>query len=253
MGQPTRIAVAGATGHIGTLVSSILEHRGVGVIPLSRSHGLDLTTGVGLATALAGVDAVVDVMNSTAGDVNETVSYLGTATRNLIAAERAAGVRHHVLLSIVGSHRVQGNAHYAGKRTQEALVEVGSVPWTIVPATQFHDFGAMVASWTERDGIAAIAPLLIQPIAPLDIADVLADVALGEPHGRYVDVAGPRTEDLVDMARRTLAVRRRDLRLVPTWTGLFGLEMAGEVLLPGPRARIASTTFDEWLAAGAAP
>ncbi len=253
MDHPTRIAVAGATGHIGTLVASILEGRGVAVVPISRSHGLDLTTGVGLAKVLDGVDAVVDVMSSTAGDAAAAVSYLGTATRNLMAAERAAGVRHHLLLSIAGSHRVQGNAHYAGKREQEALVEVGSVPWTIVPATQFHDFGAMVASWAERDGIAAIAPLLIQPIAPLDIAGVLAELALGEPQGRYVDVAGPRTEDLVDMARRTLAARRRDVRLVPTWTGLFGIEMAGEVLLPGPRARIASTTFDEWLAAGATP
>ena len=102
MGLPTRIAVAGATGHIGTLVSSILERRGVDVVPISRSHGLDLTTGVGLAKVLAGVDAVVDVMNSTAGNVTEAVNYLGTATRNLIAAERAAGVRHHVLLSIGG-------------------------------------------------------------------------------------------------------------------------------------------------------
>ena len=250
---PSRIAVAGATGHIGTLVSSILERRGVDVVPISRSHGLDLTTGVGLAKVLAGADAVVDVMNSTAADVTEAVNYLGTATRNLIAAERAAGVRHHVLLSIVGSHRVQGNAHYAGKREQEALVEVGSVPWTIVPATQFHDFGAIVASWAERDGIAAIAPLLVQPIAPLDIADVLAEVALGEPQGRYPDVAGRRTEDLVDMARRTLVARGHGMRLVPTWTGLFGIEMAGEVLLPGPRARIASQTFDEWLTAGATP
>lgn len=95
--------------------------------------------------------------------------------------------------------------------------------------------------------------LLIQPIAPLDLADVLAELALGAPQGRYLDVAGPRTEDLVDMARRTLAARRRDVRLFPTWTGLFGIEMAGEVLLPGPRARIASTTADEWLTAGAAP
>lgn len=253
MGLPTRIAVAGATGHIGTLVSFILERRGVDVVPISRSHGVDLTTGVGLAKVLAGVDAVVDVMNSSAGDVATAVNHLGTATRHLIAAERASGVRHHVLLSIVGIHRVQGNAHYAGKREQEALVEVGSVPWTIVPATQFHDFGAMVASWAERDGIAPIAPLLVQPIAPLDIAEVLAELVLGAPQGRYLDVAGPRTEDLVDMARRTLAARRRDVRLVPTWTGLFGIEMAGEVLLPGPRARIASTTFDEWLTAGAAP
>jgi len=253
MNTPKRVAIAGATGHIGTLVTADLHRRGVDVVPISRSHGVDLTSGRGLAAAMVGVHAVVDVTNATANDADDAVTYLGTATRNLLAAEAGAGVRHHVLLSIVGIHRVEGNAHYAGKREQERLVEGASVPWTIVPATQFHDFAAMVTSWTERDGVATIAPLLVQPIAPADIAEVLADVAVGEPQGRYPDVAGPHTEDLVDMARRTIAARGDDTRLVPTWSGVFGPSMAGEVLLPGPPARIAPTTFDEWLAAGAAP
>jgi uncharacterized protein YbjT (DUF2867 family) len=109
----------------------------------------------------------------------------------------------------------------------------------------------MVTSWTEHDGVATIPPLLVQPIAPTDIAEVLAEVATGEPHGRYPDVAGPETQDLVDMARRTHEVRGRKVKLVPTWSGLFGLTMAGNVLLPGEGARIAPTTFDDWLAAGA--
>ena len=125
------------------------------------------------------------------------------------------------------------------------------MPWTIVPATQFHDFAAMASSWTEHDGVATIAPLLVQPIAPDDIARVLAEVATGEPRGRYVDVAGPETQDLVDMARRTHAVLGRDVKLVPTWSGPLGDEMAGNVLLPGDNARIEPTTFDQWLAAGA--
>ena len=95
-----------------------------------------------------------------------------------------------------------------------------------VPATQFHDFAALAASWTERDGVATIAPLLIQPIAPDDIAQILAEVATGEPQGRYVDVAGPETQDLVDMARRTNDVLGRNLQLVPTWSGPLGAEMA---------------------------
>jgi uncharacterized protein YbjT (DUF2867 family) len=110
----------------------------------------------------------------------------------------------------------------------------------------------MVASWTEQDGVATIAPLLVQPIAPDDIADVLAEVAVGEPQGRYADVAGPETQDLVDMARRTLQARGRTVKLVPTWAGVFGESMAGNVLLPGDNARIAPTTFDDWLAAGPA-
>jgi uncharacterized protein YbjT (DUF2867 family) len=248
-----RVAVAGATGHIGALTAAALERDAHDVVGISRALGVDLLTGVGMDEVLAGVDAVVDATNAAATDPDEVVAYFGTITRNLLAAEQRAGVGHHVLLSIVGIHRVEGNAHYAGKREQERLVQAGSVPWTIVPATQFHDFAAMVTSWTERNGVATIAPLLVQPIAPADIADVLAEVATGEPQGRSPDVAGPETQDLVDMARRTNEVRGREVRLVPTWSGLFGPSMAGDVLLPGEGARIAPTTFDEWLAAGAAP
>lgn len=246
-----RIAVAGATGHIGSIAVSALEEAGHHVVRISRARGVDLLTGDRLHEALSGVDAVVDTTNSFATDADQAVAYFGTLTRNLLAAEQRAGVRHHVLLSIVGIDRVNGNAHYAGKREQERLVAAGPVPWTIVPATQFHDFAAMVAGWNEHDGVATIAPLLVQPIAPTDIASVLAELAVGEPCGRYVDVAGPEPQDLVDMARRTLRARGQEPRLVPTWSGPFGPEMAGNVLLPSEDARIAPTTFDEWLAAGA--
>ncbi|MEV8436750.1 SDR family oxidoreductase [Actinosynnema sp. NPDC051121] len=243
-----RIAVAGATGNIGSLTVAALERAGHEVVRVSRSAGVDLSTGEGLDAALAGVDAVVDAVNVAAADRAETVRLFSDMTRNLLAAEARAGVRHHVLLSIVGIADIEGNVHYAGKREQERLVTEGPVPWTIVPATQFHDFAEMVAGWTEQDGVATIAPLLVQPIAPQDVADVLAEVATGEPRGRHVDVAGPETQDLVDMARRTHRARGRDVRLVPTWDGVFGPEMAGNALLPGADARIAPTTFDEWLA-----
>ena len=248
-----RIAVAGATGHIGALTATSLEGRGHDVVRMSRSLGVDLLTGEGLDEMLAGVEAVIDVTSAEATDRDEAVAYFGAITGNLLAAENRAGVRHHVVLSIVGVHRVEGNPHYAGKREQERLVEAGPVPWTIVPATQFHDFAATATSWTEHDGVATIAPLLVQPVAPADIADVLAEVATGQPHGRYPDVAGPETQDLVDMARRTNEVRGRQVRLVPTWSGVLGPSMAGDVMLPGEGARILPTTFEEWLAAGAAP
>ncbi len=116
--------------------------------------------------------------------------------------------------------------------SRSELVEAGPVPWTVVPATQFHDFAEMVVGWTEQDGpdgaTAPIAPLLVQPIDPDDIADVLAEVVVGDPQGRHADVAGPQTQDLVDMARRTLAVRGREVTLVPTWSSIFGVEMAGQ-------------------------
>ncbi|MQA08143.1 MAG: NAD(P)H-binding protein [Pseudonocardiaceae bacterium] len=243
-----RIAVAGATGNIGSLTVAALEQDGHDVVRISRSVGVNLLTGDGLEGALAGVEAVVDVTNAPATGRAEMVEYFGTATRNLVAAEQRAGVRHHVLLSIVGIHGVEGNAHYDAKREQERLVADGPVPWTIVPATQFHDFAAMVASWTEQDGVATIAPLLVQPIAPADVADVLAEIVTGEPRGRYVDLAGPEPQDLVDMARRTNQARGRTVKLVPTWAAMFGPSMAGDVLMPGEGARIAPTTFDEWLA-----
>jgi uncharacterized protein YbjT (DUF2867 family) len=243
-----RIAIAGATGNIGALTVTALEREGHEVVRISRSHGVDLSTGDGLDDALAGVEAVVDATNIPATDRNEAVARFGTATRNLLAAEERAGVGHHVLLSIVGLDRVEGNAHYAGKREQERLVAAGPVPWTIVRATQFHDFAATMVSWTEHDGVALVAPLLVQPIAPADVADVLAEIAVGEPQGRSVDVAGPEPQDLVDMARRTNEARGRTVKLVPTWSTVLGEEMAGNAMLPGEGAYISPTTFDEWLA-----
>jgi uncharacterized protein YbjT (DUF2867 family) len=246
-----RIAVAGATGRIGQLTVAALDKAGQQTVPLSRATGVDAYTGSGLADALRGTDALIDVINNPSQDKAEIVDFFGTTTANLLAAEERAGVRHHVLLSIVGLDLGQRVPHYAGKREQERLVAGGPVPWSIVRATQFHDFAAMVAGWAERDGSATIAPLLVQPIAQADVAAALADVATSTPLGRRLDIAGPETQDLVDMARRTFAARGQDIRLVPTWRGTFGPDMAGEVLLPGEGAKLGPTTFDAWLADGA--
>lgn len=246
-----RIAVAGATGRIGRLTTAALEAAGHQTVPLSRRAGVDAYTGSGLADAMAGADAVIDVTNNPSQDVAEIVDFFGTVTKNLLAAGEKAGVRHHVLLSIVGLDHNSRAPHYAGKREQERLVASGPVPWSIVRATQFHDFAAMVAGWAEKDGTAAIAPLLVQPIAQDDVAAILADVAVGAPLGYKLDIAGPETQDLVDMARRTFAVRGKDIKLVPTWRGNFGTDMAGEILLPGDGARLGTITFEDWLAAGA--
>jgi uncharacterized protein YbjT (DUF2867 family) len=135
------------------------------------------------------------------------------------------------------------------RRAQEDTVEAGPVPYTIVPATQFHDFPVMLAGWVEHDGVAQLPPLLMQPIAPADVADILARVAVGAPLGRHRDIAGPEPQDLIDMARRTLAAQGRNIRLVPTWHGgIFDETTAGDVLQPAADAEIAPTTFDEWLA-----
>jgi len=191
----------------------------------------------GMMTARHATAVIGDTVNSSREE-----SHVADRSR------RSAGVRHHVLLSIVGLDRIKGNAHYAGKREQESIVSAGPLPWTIVPATQFHDFAATVVSWTERDGAATIPPLLVQPIAPADVADVLAEIAVGDARGHHPDLAGPEPQDLVDMARRTLDARGRKLRLVPAWAGVFGTEWSGNVMLPSEGARIAPTTFDDWLA-----
>ncbi|GAA1651549.1 SDR family oxidoreductase [Catellatospora bangladeshensis] len=245
-----RIAVVGATGRIGSLTAAALQQDRHEVVPVSRTHGVDVTAGTGLDEALAGVAAVIDTTSTNAPTEAEAVGFFTTATANLLAAEQRAGVGHHVVLSIARVRTVPGNAHHAGKRAQEAAVEAGPIPYTIVPATQFHDFPATVAGWVEHDGVAQLPPLLMQPIAPADVAAILARIAVGAPQGRHRDIAGPETQDLIDMARRTLAVQGRSIRLVPTWHGgIFDLTMAGDALLPGADAEIAPTTFDEWLAA----
>jgi uncharacterized protein YbjT (DUF2867 family) len=244
-----RVAVIGGTGLVGRYTVEALEDAGHEAVVVARSAGVDLTTGAGLDGALVGVESVVDVTNSTVTDPAEAREFFGTTTGNLLAAEKRAGVGHHVVLSIAGVDLVEGNAHYAGKRRQEELVEAGPIPFTIRRATQFHEFAEMVVGWTRQGDLATVPPLLIQPVAASDVGDVLAEVATGKPQGRAPELAGPETQDLVDMARRALAARGESIRLVPSWRdGPFGVEMAGEVLLPGPDARIAPTTFDEWLA-----
>jgi uncharacterized protein YbjT (DUF2867 family) len=246
-----RIAVAGGTGLAGRQTVKALRRSGHDAVVIARSVGVDLTTGDGLADALVDVDAVIDVTNTPTVDPEEAREFFATTTGQLLAAEHHVGVSHHVVLSIVGVERVEGNGHYAGKRAQERAALAGPVPATIVRATQFFDFAAMVVGWTRRGQVATVPPLLVQPVAVSDVGDVLIEVAAGEPQHGVAELAGPELQDLVDMARRTLAARKTPLRLIPSWRGPFGVEMAGEVLLPGPDAQIAPTTFEAWLGAQA--
>jgi uncharacterized protein YbjT (DUF2867 family) len=195
------------------------------------------------------VQATIDVSNTMATDPDEACQFFGLETANLLEAEERAGAGHHVVLSIVGVDRVEGNAHYAGKRRQEEVTAAGPVPFSILRATQFFEFAEMVVGWMRSDGAARIPPLLIQPVAVGDTAEALVEIAAGPPQGVGPEIAGPETQDFVDMARRTLAARGDSTELIPTWrAGIFNEEMAGEVLLPGPGARIGPTTFASWLA-----
>jgi uncharacterized protein YbjT (DUF2867 family) len=243
-----RIAVVGGTGLAGRHTVAALRAAGHEALALARSRGVDVATGAGLDEALAGTDAVVDVGNYQAAGREATKDAFAIATKNLLAACTRARVAHYVLLSIVGLERIAGNAHYAGKRVQEHLLAESGLPYSLLRATQFHDFAAVVVSWTRQGGLAGVPPILIQPVAVAEVGEALAALAAGAPQGRVRDLAGPSPEDLVDMARRTLAARGEKLRLVPSWqTGVYGVEAAGEVLLPGPEARLGTISFDEWL------
>lgn len=243
-----RVAVVGGTGQVGRQVVEALRQAGHDPVVVARSADVDVLTGAGLARVLAGAAAVIDTTNTPATDREEARAFFHTATSNLLAAERDAGVGHHVVLSIVGVDRAAGNAHYAGKIEQEQVALAGPVPVSVVRSTQFFSFAAMVVGWTRQGDQAVVPPLLMQPVAVSDVAEVLAEMAVGDPLGGRCEVAGPQTEDLVDLARRTLAARGESVRLVPSWGGPFGVDMAGEVLLPGPDARILPTTAEAWLA-----
>lgn len=244
-----RIAIVGGTGTAGRYTVEALERAGHDAVVIARSRGIDVATGAGLDAALAGVATVVDASNLVAADTEATPALFAATTRTLLAAEQRAGVQHHVLLSIVGVDRIAGNAHYAGKRAQEELVSSGPVPFTIQRATQFHEFAETVVGWTRTGNVAPLPPLLVQPVAAADVGAVLAEVATDAPRGRATDLAGPEPQDLVDMARRTLAARGEEIALIPSWrTGVFGVDAAGEMLLPDPGARLAPTTFATWLA-----
>jgi uncharacterized protein YbjT (DUF2867 family) len=243
-----KIAVAGGTGLVGGLLVDALD--GHDVVVLSRSHGVDTLAGTGLDDALQGVDVVVDTTNTNEMDPDAARAFFGTSTEHLLDAEGRAGVGHHVVLSIIGIDRVDGNGHYAGKRRQEEVAEAGSVPLTILRAAQFFEFAELVMGWMRDGDTITLPPLLLQPIAASDVADTLAEIAVGAPQGRAPDLAGPDPQDFVDMARRILAARGdTTARLAASWrNGPFGVEMAGETMLPGPDAKLAPTTFEAWLA-----
>ncbi|MHB1310675.1 MAG: SDR family oxidoreductase [Gemmatimonadaceae bacterium] len=244
-----RIAIVGGTGLTGRHAESAVRRAGHEVVIVARSTGADLLTGVGVEEALAGADAVIDVTNAAAADAESARTVFGTMTRNLLAAEERAGVRHHVLLSIVSIERLPQVAHYAGKLAQEELVRRGPVPFTIVRATQFHEFGEMMVQWNQKGDSATIPPLRLQPVAASDAGEVLAEAAARAPLNGWFELAGPDHLDLVEMARRTLAARHRNIEVVSGWSSGFDESAAGDAFLPGPNARIAPMSFDAWLRA----
>ncbi|KJY30845.1 MULTISPECIES: SDR family oxidoreductase [unclassified Streptomyces] len=242
-----KITVIG-TGLIGSQLAAELTARGHEVTTASLSSGVDLLTGSGLDGALAGAEAAVNVTNSPTFD-EQSIAFFRTTVGNLLAAGERAGVRHQVALSIVGVDLVPDLAYYRAKTLQEELLRGGATPWSIVRATQFFEFMEPTMSWTSDEDAVRLPATPIQPIASADVVTALADVATGAPLGGSLDVAGPDRFTLDEIGRLTLAARgdRRPV-LVDDRAGLFAA-VPGDVLTPGPGARLAPTHYRDWLAA----
>lgn len=241
-----RVAVAGGTGVVGCYVVDALAEAGHTPVTLSRGRGVDLVTGTGLQEAVSGVDVVIDVSNVVTTGRVKSMKFFETATTNLLEVGRSTGVRHHVVLSIVGVDRVKFG-YFEGKVRQEELALSGAVPATVLRATQFHEFPGQVL---ERvPGPVAVVPRqLIRPVAAAEVASELVSIALGEPQGLAAEFAGPEEHQLVDLARRILSKRgRRRPVLAVRMPGEGGRAMASGGLLPGPGARFGQQTFDEWI------
>lgn len=242
-----RVAVAGGTGVAGRRVVDALNAGGHEPVVLARSRGVDVATGSGLDEALEPVEALIDVTNVQTMRRKVSVDFFEAAGRRLLAAGERAGVRHHVALSIVGIDRVD-LGYYEGKRRQEELLATGRVPWTVLRATQFHEFAGQLLA--RVPGPVAVVPrMLCRPVAAAEVAAELVRLVTAPPQGRAPDLAGPREEQMADLVRRLVKARGGRRPVLPVlMPGAAGRAMSGGGLLPtteGPRGTI---TFDQWLA-----
>ncbi|HET9974591.1 MAG TPA: SDR family oxidoreductase [Streptosporangiaceae bacterium] len=244
-----KIVVIGGTGLIGSKLIEKLRADGHDTLAASPSTGVDIITGQGLAEALAGAQAVVDVSNAPHWGDEAVMDFFQTSARNIVAAETAAGIRHHVALSVVGTDRLQGSGYFRAKLAQEEALKAAAIPSTILRATQFFEFIGAIADFSARDGTVALPPILFQPEAADDVAAALADIAEGPPVNGTVELAGPERFRLDELVRRYLSANS-DPRHVVTdvHAPFYGLDVSDErTLVPGDDSRIGGTRFADWL------
>lgn len=242
-----KVAVIGSRGRIGERLVRNLRQEDFRVVEASRRTGVDSFTGAGLAEALDGAEVVIDVTNVSPDDGDTAQLFFETSSRNLLEAGRRAGVRHHIVLSIVGTDGLLASGYFRGKKLQEEMAAGSGIPFTILRSTQFFEFVRdVVQAGTARD--IPIAPALVQPIAGEDLADMLADAAFTDPFNGVVEVAGPEQLRLDQVATET-ATAFEDTRRIIADIGApyFGATLGERSLLPGPGARIAALRFDDWL------
>jgi uncharacterized protein YbjT (DUF2867 family) len=242
-----KITVVGASGQIGQQVVDLLTAEGHDVVAASRRSGVDVLTGEGVADALRDAHVLVDVLNSPSYEDEPVLEFFSTATRTLVEAAQAAGVAHYVALSIVGVTRLPDSGYMRAKVAQETLIEASGLPYTIVRATQFHEFADMiVATMTEGD-VVRVPDARIQPIAAAEVAAHVARAAVGSPAG-VVELGGPDKITFAELARAVLARRgEHHTVIVDPDATYFGARVGDDSLVTGHGAAITPTRFTDWL------
>jgi uncharacterized protein YbjT (DUF2867 family) len=254
MSNKMKIVVIGGTGLIGSKVVNILRQRGHEVVAASPSSGVNTLTGEGLAEALKGAQVVVDVANSPSFEDKPALDFFETSGRNLLAAEKAAGVKHHVALSVVGTDRLTGSGpgslsgYFRAKMAQENLIKASGIPFTIVHATQFFEFAKNIAQSATDGSTIRLSPVLMQPMVSDDVAAAVADVALGEPVNGMIEVAGPDRIRQDEFVRQYLSATNDPRKvIIDDKAGYYGIAVNDQSLVPGDNPRLGPTHYEDWL------
>jgi len=243
-----KIVVIGGTGLIGSKLVTRLRERGHDVVAAAPNSGVNTITGEGLAEALRGASVVVDVSNSPSLEGAAALTFFVTSTRNLLAAEAEAGVRHHVALSVVGTERLSESGYFRAKIAQETLIKGSSIPYSIVHATQFFEFVKSIAAAATDGNRVRLAPVFIQPMAAEDVASAVAKVAIGKPVNGIVEVAGPERFRFDELIRQGLSATNDPREVVADPSALyFGAKLTERTLVPNDDAQLGETRFEEWL------
>ena len=243
-----KIVVIGGSGLIGSRLVAKLGTLGHEAIAASPKSGVDTLTGAGLAEALKGASVVVDVTNAPSWEDAAVMNFFETSTRNLLAQEKAADVKHHVALSVVGTDRMLASGYFRAKMAQEKLIEGGSIPYSIVRATQFFEFVKGIADFSTDGNKVRLPVALIQPMAADDVASGVAEVAVGAPVNGIVEVGGPEQFPLYELVRQSL-VASKDPRevIADPHARYYGLELSERTLVPDDGARLGETRFADWI------
>jgi uncharacterized protein YbjT (DUF2867 family) len=248
-----KIVVIGGTGLIGSKLVEKLREAGHDPLSASPDTGVDTLSGEGLQEALEGAQVVVDVSNAPAWDDDAVMDFFQTSSRNILAAETAAGVSHHVVLSVVGTDRLQDSGYFRAKLAQEEAVKAASVPYTILRAAQFFEFLRRIADSSVDGESVHLPPVFVQPESADDVAAELAELAVNEPANGIVELAGPEEFRLDEIVRRVLSATGDAREVIANiHARYFGAELDYFSLTPGGNARIAPTHFEDWLSQSSA-